>query len=52
MSENVSKLVEFSNFLADEARKISLKFFKKKIKIISKNKKIFDPVTIADIKIQ
>ena len=52
MSESISKLVQFSNFLADDARKISLKFFKKKIKIISKNKNTFDPVTIADITIQ
>ena len=52
MSEHISKLVQFSNFLADDARKISLKFFKKKIKIVSKNKNTFDPVTIADTTIQ
>ena len=52
MPENIIKLLEFSNFLADNARKISLKYFKKKLKIISKEKNIFDPVTIADITIQ
>ena len=52
MSENINFLVRFSNFLADEARTISMKYFKKKIKISSKNKKEFDPVTIADIAIQ
>ena len=52
MSENMLKFVKFSNFLADNARKISLKYFKKKLKIISKEKKAFDPVTIADLTIQ
>ena len=52
MSENINKLVNFSNFLADEARKISLRYYKKKIKVVSKLDKEFDPVTIADIKIQ
>ncbi len=52
MSEKIINLVNFSNFLADEARKISLKYYKKKIKIVSKLDKEFDPVTIADIKIQ
>ena len=52
MPENIIKLLELSNFLADNARKISLKYFKKKLKIISKEKNIFDPVTIADITIQ
>ena len=52
MPEKISKLIKFSNFLADNARKISLKYFKKKLKIISKEKNIFDPVTIADITIQ
>ena len=52
MSESILNLLKFSNFLADNARKISLKYFKKKIEIISKNKQIFDPVTIADIAIQ
>ena len=52
MTKNIKELLEFSNFLADNARKISLKYFKKKLKIISKEKNIFDPVTIADITIQ
>ena len=52
MSENLGQLVDFSNFLADEARKTSLKFFKNKFNIKSKDKKYFDPVTIADLKIQ
>ena len=52
MSENINRLVNFSNLLADEARKISLKYYKKKIKVVSKLDKEFDPVTIADIKIQ
>ncbi len=52
MSEKINKLLDFSNFLADEARKISLKFYKKKIDVVSKLEKEFDPVTIADIKIQ
>ncbi len=52
MSENILNLLKFSNFLADNARKISLKYFKRKIKIVSKDKEIFDPVTIADISIQ
>ena len=41
----------FAQKLADTAREISLYYFKK-IKIISKNADSFDPVTIADIKIQ
>ena len=32
MSEDIVKLIKFSNFLADNARKISLKYFKKKNK--------------------
>ena len=52
MSEKISRLINFSNFLADEARKISLRYYKKKIKVVSKLDKEFDPVTIADIKIQ
>jgi len=38
--------------LADEARLISLKYFKKKLKIKNKVRSGFDPVTVADIKIQ
>ena len=52
MSEKINKLINFSLFLADEARKISLRYFKKKINVISKMDHEFDPVTIADIKIQ
>ena len=52
MSEKINGLINFSNFLADEARKISLRYYKKKIKVVSKLEKGFDPVTIADIKIQ
>ena len=52
MKENVRKFNKFANCLADEARKISLYYFKRKIKIISKQNEYFDPVTIADISIQ
>ena len=52
MYEKINRLVNFSNFIADEARKISLKYYKKKIEVVSKLDKEFDPVTIADIKIQ
>ena len=52
MSESVLELLKFSNFLADQAREISLKYFKKRVKIISKDKDLFDPVTIVDITIQ
>ena len=38
--------------LADEARLISLKYFKKKMKLKNKKRSGFDPVTVADIKIQ
>ena len=52
MKVNINNLVKFSNYLADNARKISLRYYKRKIKIVSKNSQDFDPVTIADIKIQ
>ena len=52
MSTDINKFVKFANKLADEARKISLFYFKKKINIKSKSKKKFDPVTIADISVQ
>ncbi len=52
MTENILKLVNFSNRLADEARLVSLKYFKKTMRIDNKKKESFDPVTIADIKIQ
>ena len=37
MAKDIKKFIDFSNILADKARLISLKYFKKKIKI--KNKK-------------
>ena len=52
MSADIDKFIEFANKLADEARKISLFYFKKKIDIKSKDKNKFDPVTTADINIQ
>ena len=52
MTKNIRKLNKFANFLADEARKISLYYYKRKIEIISKKEEYFDPVTIADINIQ
>ena len=52
MIKNIKEILDFSNILADEARLISLKYFKKKMKIKNKKKNGFDPVTIADIKIQ
>ena len=52
MSENIRKLNKFGNYLADEARKISLYYFKRKMKIILKKENYFDLKTIADISIQ
>ena len=52
MSRELNKFLRFSERLANIARTISLFHFKKKIKIINKNNMKFDPVTIADIKIQ
>ena len=52
MRKDIRKFLNFSNILADEARLISLKYFKKKIRIKNKKKRGFDPVTLADIKIQ
>ncbi len=52
MRENIRKLNKFGNHLADEARKISLYYFKKKLDVYSKKTKYFDPVTIADVQIQ
>ena len=52
MVKDIKKFLDFSNILADEARLISLKYFKKKIRINNKKKIGFDPVTVADIKIQ
>ncbi|MDC3085792.1 hypothetical protein OA342_00435 [Pelagibacteraceae bacterium] len=52
MKQSIRNFVQVGNFIADEARKISLKYFKKKLKVRSKDLKNFDPVTIADISIQ
>ena len=52
MPENIIKFLKFSHYLADEARKVSLKYYKKDVSVVSKIEKGFDPVTIADIKIQ
>ena len=52
MKNELEDFVKFSLELAYVARKVSLFYFKKKIKVKSKNRKKFDPVTIADIKIQ
>ena len=52
MAKDLKKFVNFSNILADEARLISLKYFKRKIRVKNKKKNGFDPVTVADIKIQ
>ncbi len=52
MKETTHNFVKVANYIADDARKISLSYFKKKLKIKSKDKKNFDPVTIADIKVQ
>ena len=52
MKKDKNIFLNFSNMLADEARLISLKYFKKKMKIKNKEKSSFDPVTVADIKIQ
>ena len=52
MKESIHNFVKVANYIADDARKISLKYFKKKLKVKSKDKKNFDPVTIADIEVQ
>ena len=52
MRENIHNFVKLGNYIADEAREISLKYFKKKLTIRSKNLKSFDPVTIADLNVQ
>jgi len=49
---NIREFVNFSNLLADNSRKISLKYFKKKLNISSKSKDQFNPVTIADTSVQ
>ena len=52
MKESIHNFAKVANYIADDARKISLNYFKKKLIINSKDKKQFDPVTIADIKVQ
>ena len=52
MKENIRNFAIIGNNIADEARTISLKYFKKKLNIQSKDKKNFDTVTIADINVQ
>ena len=52
MQKEINNFLKLSNQLADEARKISLYYFKKKIIVKNKKKRGFDPVTVADIKIQ
>ncbi len=49
---NIREFLNFGNLLADNSRKISLKYFKKKINVSSKSNERFDPVTIADTSIQ
>ena len=52
MIKEIIKYNKFANELANEARKISLKYFKKKLVIKNKLKNGFDPVTYVDTKIQ
>ena len=49
---NIKEFLNFGNLLADNSRKISLKYFKKKLNISSKSKDQFNPVTIADTSVQ
>ena len=44
------RLIEFANFLANEAAKITLAFYEKEIEISNKSSKGFDPVTEVDKK--
>ena len=52
MPNEIKEFLKFSIKLADTAKKISLYYFKREIKIKNKGKTNFDPVTIADINIQ
>ena len=52
MKESIHNFAKVANYIADDVRKISLNYFKKKLKVKSKDEKNFDPVTIADIKVQ
>ena len=49
---NIREFLNFGNLLADNSRKISLKYFKKNLNITSKSKDQFNPVTIADTSVQ
>ena len=49
---NIREFLNFGNLLADNSRKISLKYFKKKLNVSSKSKDQFNPVTIADTSVQ
>ncbi len=49
---NIREFLNFGNLLADNSRKISLKYFKKKLNVSSKSKDKFNPVTIADTSVQ
>ena len=49
---NIREFLNFGNLLADNSRRISLKYFKKKLDVSSKSKKQFNPVTIADTSVQ
>ena len=49
---NTNEFLKFGNHLADNSRKISLKFFNKKINVQSKSNIKFDPVTVADTSVQ
>ena len=49
---NIREFLKFGNHLADNSRKISLKFFNKKINVQSKSNIKFDPVTVADTSVQ
>ncbi len=48
--ENLETLIEFANYLADEAGKISKKYFRRKIEIETKSGEY--PVTIADREVE
>ncbi len=52
MKQDILNFVKIGNHIADESRNISLSYFKKKLKVQSKDVKGFDPVTIADVNIQ
>ena len=52
MKQNINNFLKIGNLVADESKKISLKYYKKKLKVQSKDSRIYDPVTIADINIQ